>query len=121
MKIKAAQASAIVEGKNQCVKLNDQKILLVKHQGTIYALENRCTHLGLSMEKGKVEDGAITCPWHGSTFDIASGENRDWVNSVLSVSVPKWTAKLIAMGKEPQPVRTFPVEVVDDDVFVDVS
>lgn len=121
MKIKAAQASAIVEGKNQCVKLNDQKVLLVKHQGKIHALENRCPHVGLSLEKGKVVDGVITCPWHGSSFAIDTGENRDWVNSVLGVSVPKWTAKMIALGKEPQAVRTFPVEVVGDDVMVDIS
>ena len=121
MKIKLAQASAIVEGKNQCVKHNGQKILLVKHQGKIHAMENRCPHLGLSLEKGKVVDGVITCPFHGSSFDICTGENKDWVNSVLGVGVPKWTAKMIAMGKAPEAVRTFPVDVVGDDVMVEVN
>ncbi|HVK99677.1 MAG TPA: Rieske 2Fe-2S domain-containing protein [Dongiaceae bacterium] len=121
MKIKAAQASSIVEGKNHCVKLENQKILLVRHKGTIHALENRCPHVGLSLEKGKVENGVITCPWHGSSFDVATGENRDWVNGVLGVSVPKWTAKLISLGKAPQPVRTYPVAIEGDDVMVDLG
>lgn len=121
MKIKAAQASAIVEGNNHCVKLNGQKILLVRHNGKIHALENKCSHLGLSLEKGKVENGVITCPWHGSSFDVETGANQDWVNAVLGVSVPKWTGKLIAMGKAPQPVRTFAVEIVGDDVMVELN
>ena len=121
MKIKAAQASAIVEGKNHCIKLQDRKILLIRHNGTIHALENRCPHVGLSLEKGKVQDGVITCPWHGSSFDIVNGENRDWVNNLLGMSVPKWTAKMISMGKAPQPVRTYPVEIAGDDVLVDIN
>jgi nitrite reductase/ring-hydroxylating ferredoxin subunit len=121
MKVKAAQASTIVEGKNQCVKLQDRKILLIRHNGNIHALENKCPHVGLSLEKGKVENGVITCPWHGSSFDIATGANQDWVKNLLGVSVPKWTAKMISLGKSPQPVRTYPVEVVGDDVMVDIS
>lgn len=121
MKIKAAQASDIVEGKNHCVTLQNRKILLVRHNGKIHALENKCPHVGLSLEKGKVEDGVITCPWHGSRFDIETGANQDWVNSVLGVSVPKWTAKIIAMGKAPQPVGTYPVEIVGDDVMVELD
>ena len=121
MKIKAAQFDSISEGKTQCVKLDDHKILLIKQQGQVYAIENRCPHFGLSMEKGPVADGAITCPWHGSRFDIATGANLDWVNSVVGIPVPKWTGKLIAMGKQPQPVRTFPVTVEGNDVFVELA
>jgi len=121
MKIKVAQASTIVEGKNHCVKIDNHKILLIRHNGQIKALENRCPHVGLPLEKGKVENGVITCPWHGSSFDIASGENRDWVNNLLGMSVPKWTAKIISLGKKPQSVRTYPVEITGDDVLVDVG
>ena len=121
MKVKVAQASTIVEGKNSCVKLQDRKILLIRHQGKIHALENRCPHLGMPLEKGNVEDGVITCPWHGSSFDVATGANQDWVNSVLGVSVPKWTAKMISLGKSPQPVRTYAVEIQGDDVMVELN
>lgn len=121
MKIKAAQLDSIVEGKSQCVKLEDHKVLLIKQQGKVYALENRCPHFGLSLEKGAVENGAITCPWHGSRFDVASGENLDWCAAVVGIPVPKWTGKLIAMGKKPQPVRTYAVSVEGNDVYVDLA
>lgn len=121
MKTKVAQASMLTEGTNQCVKPSGHKILLVKHQGKVHAIENRCPHLGMSLEKGKVVDGVITCPFHGSSFDICTGANQDWVNSVLGVGVPKWTAKMIAMGKQPQPVRVYEVEMVGDDVMVELG
>lgn len=118
MKQKAAQLSDLVEGKNKCVKLDGLSILLVKQKGQVFALENKCPHVGLSLEKSKVKDGSITCPWHGSRFDIETGANQDWVNSVAGIPLPGWTHKLIALGKEPQPVRTFPVTIENGTVFV---
>ncbi|MEL6890633.1 MAG: NifU family protein [Actinomycetota bacterium] len=35
---------------------------------------NACVHQGLSLDGGLLGDGLITCPWHGFTFDAASGE-----------------------------------------------
>jgi len=119
MKIKAIELNSLTEGKTQCVKLQDHKVLLIKQQGEVFALENRCPHFGLSLEKGKIADGTITCPFHGSRFDIASGENVDWCAAVVGIPVPKWTGKMIAMGKKPQPVRTYPVSVEGNEVFVE--
>ena len=118
MKVKAAQVDEIIEGKSKCVKLDNLKVLLIKQKGEIFALENKCSHFGLSLEKGAIKDGTITCPWHGSRFDIKSGEAVAWVDAVVGIQLPKWGSKLIAMGKEPQPVRTFPVTIENGTVFV---
>lgn len=37
-------------------------------------LEDRCPHLGAPLSEGEVEEGVVTCPWHGSQFDTKSGE-----------------------------------------------
>ena len=41
-----------------------------------HVLEDRCTHRGGPLHEGDVADGCITCPWHGSRFDLATGEVR---------------------------------------------
>ena len=65
MKVQAARVDDIAEGTSKCVKLDGLRILLVKEKGEIFALENKCPHFGLSMEKGAISNGNITCPWHG--------------------------------------------------------
>jgi len=109
MKVKAARVDEIAEGRSKCVKLDGLRILLVREHGEIFALENKCPHFGLSMEKGAISNGKITCP------------NVDWVNSVAGIALPRWSQKLVAMGKEPQAVRTFAVTVENGTVFVDTA
>ena len=118
MRVKVARLSDIQEGKTHCVKAEGLKVLLTKIDGRVHAIENRCTHLGLSMEKGAISDGAIECPWHGSRFDIATGRNLDWVNSIKGTPIPDWTRSLIGLGKKPQPVKVFETEIEGDAVYV---
>lgn len=117
-KIFVANLDAIPEGEFLKASVAGKKLLLTRVNGQIAALENRCPHLGLPLAKGKICDGAVTCPFHGSSFDLLSGENRDWVNSVLGLGLPGWSQKLLAMGKAPEPVQTYAVECEGDKVFV---
>src|SRR5690606_11370564 len=39
----------------------------------IYAVDNRCPHMGFPLHKGTVCDGILTCHWHHARFDLASG------------------------------------------------
>src|SRR2546422_10850419 len=42
----------------------------------VFALDNRCPHMGFPLDRGSVEDGTLTCHWHHARFDLASGCNR---------------------------------------------
>lgn len=58
----------------------DREILLINHQGEIYAVGNRCPHMQASLESGQVTaTGEIVCPRHRSVFDLESGNVEDWV------------------------------------------
>ncbi len=48
--------------------------ILVNHAGRVAAFRNECVHQGKSLDGGMLEDGVLTCPWHGFTFDVSSGE-----------------------------------------------
>ena len=45
-------------------------ILVVWHDDRIYALDNRCPHLGFSLHRGSVACGILTCHWHHARFDL---------------------------------------------------
>lgn len=50
--------------------------VLVRHGGEVAALVDECSHLSGPLSEGEVSDGCVVCPWHGSAFDLLSGEVR---------------------------------------------
>jgi nitrite reductase/ring-hydroxylating ferredoxin subunit len=63
-------------------------LLVVHHGGSVFALDNRCPHLGFPLHRGSVEDGILTCHWHHARFDLASGGTFDlWADDVPTAPV----------------------------------
>jgi nitrite reductase/ring-hydroxylating ferredoxin subunit len=64
------------------VQLLTNGLLLVRHQGRLHCIENKCGHFGVPLADGRVVDGTIVCRQHGISFSLASGEvvNRPWEN-----------------------------------------
>ena len=48
-------------------------ILVVYDRGRVFALDNRCPHMGFPLDRGSVDDGILTCHWHHARFDLESG------------------------------------------------
>jgi nitrite reductase/ring-hydroxylating ferredoxin subunit len=67
---------------------------------SVYAVDNRCPHMGFPLHRGSLADGILTCHWHHARFDLCTGGTFDQFADDL---------------------RTFPVEVRDGEVWVDVS
>ncbi|MGH6737193.1 MAG: Rieske (2Fe-2S) protein [Methyloceanibacter sp.] len=63
-------------------------LLVVYDHGKVFALDNRCPHLGFPLHRGSVEDGILTCHWHHARFDLASGCTFDlWADDVPTAAV----------------------------------
>ena len=63
-------------------------VLVLHDRGRVVALDNRCPHMGFPLERGTVEDGVLTCPWHHARFDVASGCTFDlWADDVPTCPV----------------------------------
>ena len=58
----------------RAVEVNGENISLSNVNGKYYAIGNICTHMGGPLAEGKLEEYIVQCPWHGSRFDIRSGE-----------------------------------------------
>lgn len=96
-----ARVDEIPPGADLVVKLGDKEILLVNLDGTIYAVGNRCTHVGLSMEGAFHMDSEIICPWHGARFDARTG---------AALSLPAR-----------EPLTSYPVSIINDMVAIGVA
>jgi nitrite reductase/ring-hydroxylating ferredoxin subunit len=73
-------------------------IAIIHHDGGIYAVDNRCPHMGFPLDRGSVSGGILTCHWHHARFDLASGGT---------------------FNPFADDVRSFPVTVADGQVWVD--
>jgi nitrite reductase/ring-hydroxylating ferredoxin subunit len=63
-------------------------ILVIYDRGRVFALDNRCPHMGFPLERGSVEDGILTCHWHHARFDLASGCTFDlWADDAPTCPV----------------------------------
>ena len=70
------------------VRGRHRPLLLVHHDGRVFALDNRCPHMGFPLDRGSVEDGILTCHWHHARFDLASGCTFDlWADDVPTCPV----------------------------------
>lgn len=96
--IRVAAASEVPAGGLRAVSTDAGPVVLANVDGDIYALEDRCSHQDYPLSAGELEHDELECTFHGARFDVCSGR----------------ALQLPAIG----PVRTFEVDVRDDDVFI---
>jgi MocE subfamily Rieske [2Fe-2S] domain protein len=100
--VRVAAASDLAEGEVMAVEAGGESIALYRlEDGAIYATDDICTHEFARLSEGWLEDGEIECPLHAGRFDVRTG-------AALCPPVEK-------------DLRTYPVRVEGDDVFVDLS
>jgi len=67
------KVSALIEGKGHEAWINGRPLALFLHEGTVYALDDRCPHREGQLSQGRMENGEAICPLHGWNFDLATG------------------------------------------------
>lgn len=98
--VKVAKTSEIPAGASKLVEVEMVRVALFNLDGTIYALEDVCTHDGGPLVEGKVINGCeVQCPRHGARFDIRTG---------AAVRFPAF-----------EPTKTYAVRVEGDDVWME--
>jgi nitrite reductase/ring-hydroxylating ferredoxin subunit/uncharacterized membrane protein len=89
-----------VDGGTLRANIRGTLITLAKSEGEFFAVQEFCTHRFGPLSEGAVENGQITCPWHRSCFDLRTGQ--------------------VTEGPAKVPLKTFPVEVRANRIFVKV-
>ena len=88
----------IGEGERRTVTVGSASVLLYRDGGDIYAIAQTCSHMGGPLGKGRIADGCVICPWHGSTFRLHDGS--------------------IVRGPASSPQPTYEVRITDGQVEV---
>jgi nitrite reductase/ring-hydroxylating ferredoxin subunit len=98
--VRAASLTDLREAGRLVVHLDRHTLCLFAVGDEVYAVDNRCPHMGFPLHRGSIADGILTCHWHHARFDLCTGGTFD-----------QWADDL----------RRFPVELDGDDVLVDLS
>jgi nitrite reductase/ring-hydroxylating ferredoxin subunit/uncharacterized membrane protein len=61
------------EGELKRVSANGMAVLMIRRGGRLFAISNTCSHAGGPLDEGSLDGTVVTCPWHGSRFDVRDG------------------------------------------------
>jgi nitrite reductase/ring-hydroxylating ferredoxin subunit len=98
--VRAASLAELRASGRVVVHVDRHTLCLIADGDEVYAVDNRCPHMGFPLHRGTLCDGILTCHWHHARFDLSTGGTFD-----------QWADDL----------RRFRVEVRGDDVLVDVT
>jgi nitrite reductase/ring-hydroxylating ferredoxin subunit len=85
--------SELADNEPRCVEAGGTPVMLVRQNGALYALSNHCSHRGGPLHEGEMEDCTVTCPWHGSVFDLRDGA---LIHGPAAYPQPAWDARALA-------------------------
>ncbi len=75
--VRVCSLSELETDRLRVVAVEGRTILLIYEEGSVFALDNRCPHMGFPLHRGSVSDGILTCHWHHAKFDLAGGCTLD--------------------------------------------
>jgi nitrite reductase/ring-hydroxylating ferredoxin subunit/uncharacterized membrane protein len=101
----------LTDGEPHAFTAGELSILVVRRDGALSAIGNRCTHRGAPLDEGPVVGDCIECPWHGSRFRLADGQIE---RGPASRPQPVFEARVVAgrvqvRKAEERALRTNPV------------
>ena len=102
------------DGAMKEVTVRGSEILLARVDGRYYAVDNRCTHMGGKLSGGKLEGTVVTCPRHGSQFDLRNGQVVRWLRGSGLVST------LGKALKSPKSLAVYNVKIEGDQILVEI-
>lgn len=87
-------------GKMQMISVEGKDVLVLNLDGSYYAIDDTCTHMGASLTEGQLEGSTVICGWHGANFDCKSGK------------LEKFPAKI-------NDLKSYKVVIESDDVILE--
>ncbi|TGE05475.1 FAD-dependent oxidoreductase [Hymenobacter fodinae] len=126
-----APADALQDGDMRAFTAQGTEVLLIRREGQYLALAARCPHYGAPLEKGRIVNDQLICPWHHTCFRVTDGhlcqppaldnlpsypvrvaEGRVWVQvpskPVAAADSPEKTPTALVGGEAPPPHAAAP-------------
>lgn len=96
--VAVAKAEELPPGHKMCVIVKGRRVALFNVDGTVYAIDDTCSHAEASLSEGELYGDVVVCPRHGARFNVRTG---------AALSLPAWA-----------PVATYRVKVEDGEIKV---
>ena len=99
MLVRIENARDIASGEMRVFDVAGIKVNIASVDGQLHAFDDTCTHRACSLATGKLDGTTVTCPCHGSQFDVTTGE--------------------VLRGPAQQPVRSRLVRIEGESLLVE--
>lgn len=98
--VKVITVQEIKPGQAILVQAAGKDIALFDVNGQFFAIDDVCAHAGGPLSEGTLEGTTVTCPWHGSKYDVRSGQ--------------------VLAGPAQTNVASFPLKVEGEDIMIEI-
>jgi NAD(P)H-dependent nitrite reductase small subunit len=71
--VPVGQVDEFPHGRGRMVVVGRRQVAIFRLDDGFFAIDNLCLHQAGPLCDGLVEDGAVTCPWHGWSYDVRTG------------------------------------------------
>lgn len=99
MLVRIGEAADVADGQMRAFDVDGTSVTVANVTGRLYAFDDTCTHAGCSLSEGDLDGTTLTCPCHGSQFDVTSG--------------------LVLRGPAERPVRSHAVKIEGEDLLAE--
>ena len=99
MLVRVGSTKEVVKNEMHAFDVAGTKVCIASAQGHLYAIDDTCPHRGCSLAEGELDGTTVTCPCHGSQFDVTSGA--------------------VLRGPAQRPVRSRLVQLEGEDLLVE--
>ena len=81
----------LADGRMRCVEAGGTRVMVARAGGALCALSDHCAHRGGPLHEGALDGHKVTCPWHGSAFDVRDGA---LLRGPSAYPQPAWDARV---------------------------
>lgn len=113
--VKALPLSELPEGERVVIRVENKEVLLLHHDGQIYAVQPKCPHMGAPLKRARIEGESIVCPLHRSAFDLKTGDAREWT------PWPPVVGRLMGAVSGEKALPVYPTRVAEGAVWVNLE
>jgi nitrite reductase/ring-hydroxylating ferredoxin subunit len=71
--IELCRLDQLADGRGMPVRADGRYLAVFLVDGEVHVIDNQCAHVGSPLDSGAVEQGRLVCPWHGWTYELATG------------------------------------------------
>lgn len=104
--VNVGSTSEVPDGQVKTFDLGGKKVLVAKANGSFYALENKCPHIGKPLDSGLLTGCVLTCSYHKAQFDVRDGLNLT-------------PARVLFLKMACKNARTYPLKVEGSNILIE--